>query len=172
MYHYPRNPTLFLTCSHIPHVTIIEKVIGEITTNIRNMKILQVFNVETVTSERTGNDYCRVQFRAATIDEKGNSLFSGLEKGTRIVFPGEEPQLGDRFAGAIVHFKTTPYMIGEREVDKCTVVVFEGENGVDLANKMLEQQGHNACVLDSAGNKTKKLKKIIKEKEKIEEEED
>ena len=123
------------------------------------MKILQVFNVETVTSERTGNDYVRVNFRAATVDEKGNSMFVGLEKGTRIVFPGEEPNEGDRFAGSIINFNTTPYTIGEREVKTCKVVAFEGEDAVQLANDMLKSQGHNACVLKTDGTPTIKLKK-------------
>ena len=136
------------------------------------MKILEVFSTEQVISERTGNPYVRVNFRAATVDEKGNSLFSGLEKGTRIVFPGEEPNEGDRFAGSIQTFKTSPYMIGEREVNTCKVVVFEGENGVDLVNNLLESQGHNACALKADGTPTKKLKKMKKvEVEKEEEDE-
>ena len=125
------------------------------------MKILEVFNVDQVVSERTGRPYVRVSFRAATVDDKGNSMFSGLEKGTRIVFPGEEPNVGDRFAGSIITFPTSEYEIEGRTINKCKMVVFEGENGVELVNDLLESQGHNACALDSAGKLTKKLKKII-----------
>lgn len=123
------------------------------------MKILVVFSTETVTSERTGNPYVRVNFRTATIDEKGNSMFTGLEKGTRIVFPGEEPNEGDRFAGSIVNFKTTPYDINGKEVATCKVVAFEGEDATTLANDLLKAQGHNACVLKADGTPTIKLKK-------------
>ena len=137
----------------------MKKVIGEITTNISNMKILEVFKVDQLISERTGNPYVRVNFRAATVDEKGNSLFSGLEKGTRIVFPGEEPNEGDRFAGTIQTFKTTPYTINDREVNTCKMVVFEGEDGVQLVNDLLKSQGHNACALKADGTPTIKLKK-------------
>lgn len=124
------------------------------------MKILKVFNVETVISERTGNPYVRVSFRAATVNDNGMSVFTGLEKGTRIVFAGEEPNEGDVFAGTIQHFKTTPYTIGDKEVNTCKIVAFEGENAVDMANDLLKSQGHNACVLKADGTPTLKLKPI------------
>ena len=144
------------------------------TTNISNMKILKVFNVETVISERTGNPYVRVSFRAATLNAEGVAVFTGLEKGTRIVFEGEEPNEGDVFAGGIYKFDTTPYTIDGKEVKSCKVVAFEGEDATKMANELLAAQGHNACVLKADGTPTIKLKKkkVVVEEPETEEAED
>lgn len=122
------------------------------------MKILEVFTCEENTSD-SGVVFYKVGFRAVTVDEKGNSLFAGREKGTATFFAGEQPNVGDRFQGDIYHFETTPYEIGDgREVNKVKIVAFADETPLEIANKLLER--NNACVIMN-GNPTKKLKKKV-----------
>jgi hypothetical protein len=57
---------------------------------------------------------------------------------------------GDEWSGSIEKFNTTPYTIeaadgSKREARSLTVVVFEGEVGIDVANAQLSQR--NACVV-------------------------
>jgi hypothetical protein len=52
---------------------------------------------------------------------------------------------GDVVAGEICRYETTPYTIGDNTVNHITIFVFEGEDGVSVANRQLGQNG--SCVL-------------------------
>jgi len=76
---------------------------------------------------------------------KGDSFFQQLS-------------VGDIVAGEIIQFNTTPYEIDGRTVTTRKVLVFEGENGINVANS--ELSSNFSCVVDENGVPTKELSSL------------
>ena len=117
---------------------------------------LEVTKNETVLNEITNNTYVRTTFRPVKdFLANGKSIFAGDLSGTKLYNEGKEPQEGDVFEGNITQVGTTPYVIGDKTVNKITVVHFSGESAYDVANKMLNRGGvQTAVALDANGKPT------------------
>lgn len=72
-----------------------------------------------------------------------------LENGDVIKADGFFGQLsvGQLIEGEIMSFNTTPYTIGDNEVNTWTGVIFKGENGLKVANQQLKSK--NAHVVEN-----------------------
>ena len=100
-----------------------------------------VFNEVKFMGERevkTGNTRSR-NLWSTTPEVKGDNLYGQLV-------------VGDLVAGSIQSFNTTVFTVNEREVNKTTLVIFDGENPVSYANQQLKRNG--ACVVDEHGQPT------------------
>jgi hypothetical protein len=75
----------------------------------------------------------------STPDQKGDALYGQL-------------QVGNMVAGSIQSFNTTTFTVNDRQVNKTTVVVFDGESPVSYANSQLKRNG--ACVVNEHGEPT------------------
>ena len=76
---------------------------------------------------------------STTPEIKGDALFGQVQVGTMV-------------AGSIQSFNTTVFNVDGRDVNKTTVVVFDGENPVTYANSQLKR--NSACVVDEHGQPT------------------
>lgn len=85
---------------------------------------------------------------STTPDIKGDALFGQVQVGTMV-------------AGSIQSFDTTVFNVDGRDVNKTTVVVFDGENPVTYANSQLKRNG--ACVVDEHGQPTATFSVPVKE---------
>lgn len=99
----------------------------------------------------------------ATVKTSTRNLWSERTKKDGGVMKGDTffntIQVGDYVAGEITTFNTTPYEINGRTVTSRKVLVFEGENGVNVTNS--ELNSNNACVVDDHGQLTKVLEKPL-----------
>lgn len=73
--------------------------------------------------------------------------------------------VGDEVDGTISTFNTTPYKIGNNQVNQWSGVVFEGENPITLANAQL--RNNNAVVVDEHGQPTAQIKQSVATASKI-----
>lgn len=131
------------------------------------MELLMVNKLTEKINDATGSTF--IQATLVPVIAVGNNMVaSSFDSGTRVFNPGKEPKIGDLFQGTIQHFNTTSYPIGDRTVNKITVVAGASENATDLANAQLKK--HKACVLKADGTPTVKFKKIANpaEKEEVE----
>ncbi len=108
------------------------------------------------------------QFKTVTIAGVDKIVKSNMPSRARVLW-GPDPagqikedglfgnlNVGDIVDGHIQTFNTTPYTVGERSnLTTYTCVVFEGENGVSVANRNL--RSNNAAVVDEHGQITSKV---------------
>lgn len=73
--------------------------------------------------------------------------------------------IGDEVDGTIETFNTTPYKIGNNQVNQWSGVVFEGENPITVANAQL--RNNNAVVVDENGQPTAQIKQSVATSSKI-----
>jgi hypothetical protein len=118
---------------------------------------LQVVNstqIETSNVDAQGNPTNALQVSFVQYDDK-ESFEMGIDNGlqtkrlmpldfatTKLVKGVLEPRT---VLGKIQRFETTSYEIAGRSVNHFTLAVFNGENGVELANSRLVR--NNACVI-------------------------
>jgi len=99
----------------------------------------------------------------ATVKQATRNLWSERDKKDGSKMKGDTffntLAVGDYVAGEITAFNTTPYNIDGKDVTSRKVLVFEGENGVNVANS--ELSSNFACVVDENGVPTREIKKPI-----------
>jgi hypothetical protein len=97
----------------------------------------------------------------ATVKQATRNLWSERDKKDGGKMKGDtffqQVHPGSYVAGSIETFNTTPYEIDGRVVTSRKVLIFEGENGVNVANS--ELSSNFACVVDDNGVPTKELNK-------------
>lgn len=137
--------------------------------NMSNVQsFLEVQNVETDTA-KDGRQFQKVTFRlikflgdrqVKTTQTRSRNLWEANELPDGRVIKADalfgECTTGMLVDGTIMTYNTTPYKIGENTVNTWTGVVFNGENGITVANNQLKNQG--ACVVDEHGQPTANVK--------------
>ena len=113
-----------------------------------------VFNEVKFMGEReikTGNTRTR-NLWSTTPEVKGDNLYGQLT-------------VGDLVAGSIQSFNTTVFTVNDREVNKTTLVIFDGENPTSYANQQLKRNG--AVVVDEHGQPTATVTPTFKQAESL-----
>lgn len=123
------------------------------------MKTLKVVSIDVRHSDKAGCDYKVVTFRAL---EDGAIVGTGvrnfwpkhevtLADGSKSTINGDADypliQQGDVYAGEIMKFDTTPYVLNGYTINTWKGVVFKLENGLAVAARAL-RQNNNAAPVD------------------------
>lgn len=142
-----------------------------------NTSVLKITKVEAPKAASTGNGHFQTitvqEFKLvpvgnktleiATVKTATRNLWSERDKKDGGKMKGDtffqQVSVGDYVAGEIFNFNTTPYEIDGRTVTSRKVLIFEGENGTNVANS--ELSSNNACVVDENGNLTKELNRPV-----------
>jgi hypothetical protein len=115
------------------------------------LKVIDSVLIETSNLDGDGNPIPAKKVSFAMFDSREDltdEIDNGLQKSR--LFPQDfavttasgSPRV---MRGSIKTFETTPYTIGQNTVTKRSVVVFDSESGVEIANAQLKSNG--ACVV-------------------------
>ena len=125
------------------------------------MKFVELIKAETSHNETLNLDSVKATFRGIKKNEiTGEGLMYDTDRlGTKFYAIGKCPDVGSVFNGSIMQLETTDYPIGERTVNKITVVAIGEESPTNVANGQLER--HQACVVLN-GKPTVDFNKLMK----------